>query len=329
MRRRDFIGLACGATVISIPQAAGAQRERMRRISVLMATAADDPLGQAYLASFMQELQQAGWTVGRNVQIDFRWGAGKADDIRKYAAELVALAPDVIVAAGGPSLAALQQATRTVSIVFVGVADPVAAGFVDSLAQPGGNITGLMNLEYGISGKWLELLKQIAPAVTRVAVLRDLANRSGLGQFGALQSAAPSFGVEVFPVGLRDINEVEQGISVLAREPNGGMIVPAGRAGAIFREPIVALAARHKIPTVYSDRVFVTAGGLVSYGPDRAGQYRGAVNYVDRILKGTKPADLPVQAPTKYDLVLNLKAARILGISISPTLLARADEVIE
>jgi putative ABC transport system substrate-binding protein len=305
------------------------QRERMRRIGVLMSTTADNSVGQARLAGFLQGLQQAGWTDGRNVRIDIRWAAGDADRFRKYAAELVALAPDVIFSAGGPALAALQQATRTVSIMFVGVADPVAAGYVDSLARPGGNITGFMNLEYGISGKWLELLKQIAPAVTRVAVIRDLANRSGLGQFGALQNAAPSFGVELIPVGLRDISEIEHGISAFARGPNGGMIVPAGRAGAVYREPIIALAARHGIPAVYSDRVFVTAGGLLSYGPDRDGQYRRAVSYVDRILKGEKPADLPVQAPTKYELVINLKTAKALGLNVPPTLLARADEVIE
>src|SRR5262245_25023054 len=301
----------------------------MRRIGVLMATAAGDSRAQNQLAGFLQGLQQVGWTVGRNVQIDYRWTAGKPDDIRKYATELVALAPDVIFVQGGPQLAALQQATGTIPIVFVGVADPVAAGFVDSLSRPGGNITGFMNLEYGISGKWLELLKQIAPSVTRIAVLRDLDNRSGLGQFGALQTAAPSFGVELNPVGVRDVKEIEQGIGAFARRPNGGMIVPAGRAGVIYRNPIVELAARHRLPAAYSGRVFVDVGGLLSYAPDRDGQFRPAADYVGRILKGEKPGDLPVQAPTKYELVINTKTAKALGLTVPDSLLARADEVIE
>ena len=296
MKRRDFIaGLGVAAAWLVVARAQ--QADRVRRVGVLMPSAADDPQWQPRIAGFLQGLQQVGWTVGRNVQIDFRWNARKADDTRKYATELVALAPDVIFAAGGPTLAALQQVTRTVPIVFVNVADPVGAGFVDSLARPGGNVTGFMNSEYGISGKWLELLKQIAPGVTRVAVIRDLNNRSGLGQFGALQGAAPSFGVELFPVGMRDVGEIERGIGAFARESNGGMIVPQGAAGAFYREPLIMLAARHRLPAVYSDRAFVTDGGLLSYGPDRLDSYRRAAGYVDRILKGEKPADLPVQAP--------------------------------
>jgi len=294
-----------------------------------MAGSPNDARAQNQLARLLQALQQAGWTVGRNLQIDYRWTAGKVEDTRNYAAELIALAPDVIIAAGGPQLAALQQATTTTPIVFVNVADPVAAGFVNSLSRPGGNITGFMNLEYGISGKWLELLKQIAPNVARVAGLRDLANRSGLGQFGALQSAAPSFGVEVTPVGLRDVAEIEHGIGAVAVKPNGGIIVPAGRAGAVYRDPIIKLAAQHRLPAVYSDRVFVTAGGLLSYGPDRDDQFSRAAAHVDRILTGEKPADIPVEAPTKYELVINLKTAKALGLTVPPSLMARADEVIE
>ena len=261
----------------------------------------------------------------RRAQCSDRYPAagGKRDDIRKHAEELVALAPDVIFSAGGPQLAALQQATRTVSIVFVSVADPVAAGFVDSLARPGGNITGFMTSEYGISGKWLDLLKQIALGVTRVAVIRDLSNRSGLGQFGALQGAAQSFGVELIPVGIRDIGEIERGISAFAREPNGGMIVPQGGAAALYREPLIVLVARYRLPAVYSDRIFVADGGLLSYGPDRLDSFRRAAGYVDRILKGEKPADLPVQAPTKYEPVINLKTAKALGLEISSSARAR------
>jgi putative tryptophan/tyrosine transport system substrate-binding protein len=327
--RRSFITLVGGAAAAWPMVAWGQQRERMRRIGVLLPGASDDAVLQPRIAGFLQGLQQTGWTIGRNVQIDLRWTAGKADNIPKYVTELIALAPDVIFSVGGPNLAALQQATRTVSIVFVSVADPVAAGFVDSLARPGGNITGFMNTEYGVSGKWLELLKQIAPGVTRVAVIRDLNNRSGLAQFGALQGAAPSFGVELIPIGISDIGEIERGISAFAREPNGGMIVPAGVGGTIFREPLIMLAARHRLPAVYSDRLAVTGGGLLSYGPDRDGAFRQAASYVDRILKGEKPADLPVQAPTKYETVINLKTAKALGLTIPQPLVGRADEVIE
>jgi putative ABC transport system substrate-binding protein len=328
VKRRDFISLLGGA--VATPLAARAQqREHMRRIGVLMPLAADDPEGQARLTAFLQGLQQFGWTDGRNVRIETRWTAGKPDEIRKYAAEFAALAPDVILAAATPIVAALQPATRSVPIVFVLVADPVAAGFVNSLSRPGGNITGFMNFEYGISAKWLELLKAIAPRVTRVAVIRELTSPSGIGQFGALQTAAPSFGVELIPIGTGDADEIERGITAFMREPNGGMIVPGGVAGTVYRGPIIMLAARHRLPTIYSDRVSVTAGGLISYGPDRVDPFRRAAGYVDRILKGEKPADLPVQAPTKFELAINLKTAKMLDLAVPPSLLARADNVIE
>jgi len=327
VRRREFLGLLSG--LVAWPATLRAQRrEQFRRVGILLGTAADDPRVQVQLARFLQSLQQLGWTVGRNLNIDYRWTAGKVDEARKFAGQLVALAPDAVLVAGGPQLAAMQQATNAVPIVFVGVADPVAAGFVDSLAHPGANATGLMNLEYGISGKWLELLKQVVPEITRVAVLRDLANRSGLGQFGALQSAAPSFGVEVVPIGMRD-KEIEQGVSLFGRRSNGGLIVPAGRPAAVWRQPIVELAARNRLPAVYSDRIFVTEGGLLSYGPDRDEQYGQAATYIDRILKGEKPSNLPVEAPKRYEISVNLKTAKALGLTIPPALLARADEVIE
>jgi len=328
MRRREFLGLVGGA--VAWPSAVEAQsRERSRRVGLLLGAAADDARSQAQLARFLQSMQQLGWTVGKNLNVDFRWTAGKAEDARKLALELVSLAPDVVLVSGGPQLAALQQATNAIPIVFVGVADPVAAGFVDSLARPGGNVTGFMNLEYGISGKWLELLKQVVPRVTRVGVLRDLANQSGVGQFGALQSAAPSFGVELFPIGMRDFKEIERGVESVAGGPNGGLIVPAGRSAAVMRRPIVELAARHRLPTVYSDRVFVTDGGLLSYGPDRDEQYGHAAGHINRILRGEKPSDLPVEAPTKYEIAVNVKTAKALGLTIPPTLLARADDVVE
>ena len=272
----------------------------MRRIGVLMTLAADDPVAQARIAAFLQGLQQSGWTVGRNVRIDYRWAAGNADDTRKYAAELVALAPDVILAAGSAAAAPLLQATRTVPIVFANVPDPVGAGFVDSLARPGGNVTGFTSFEYGMSGKWLELLKEIAPGVTRAAVLRDPAIPAGIGQFGAIQAVAPSFGVEVSPINVRDAGEIERAVAAFARGPNGGLIVTGSALAVLHRDLIITLAARHKLPAVYSDRYFVAAGGLISYGPDYLDKYRHAAGYVDRILKGEKPADLPVQAPTKY-----------------------------
>jgi putative ABC transport system substrate-binding protein len=329
MRRRDFITLVGGAAA-GWPLAARAQQaDRMRRIGVLMAQVADDPEGQTRLTAFLQGLRELGWTDGRNVRIDTRWNASNADEIRKYAADSVALAPDVILAGGTPIVAALQPAIRAVPIVFALVTDPVAAGFVKSLSRPSGNITGFMNFEYGTSGKWLELLKEIAPRVTRVAVIRELTSPSGLGQLDALQSAAPSFGVELIPIGTRDAGEIERGIAAFARGPNDGMIVPAGTATTVFREPIIMLAARHRLPAVYSDRVSVTGGGLISYGPDRVDLFRRAAGYVDRILKGAKPADLPVQAPTKFELVINLKTAKALGLEVPSKLLFTADEVIE
>jgi putative ABC transport system substrate-binding protein len=328
MRRREFITLLGGAT--AWPIAARAQQtERVRRVGMLMSLAADDPESLARLTAFLQRLQELGWTDGRNIRIDYRWAAGDAERSRRYSAELVALAPDVILAAGSVGLEALQQATRTVPIVFVTIADPVGAGFINSLARPGGNATGFSQFEYGVIGKWLELLKEIAPGVTRVAVIRDPTISAGAGQFGAIQTAAPSFGVEVTPVNMRDAGEIERAIAGFARSPNGGLILTAGPLGTIHRELIVTLAARHKLPAVYYERYFVTGGGLISYGPHLIDQYERAAGYVDRILKGEKPADLPVQAPTKYELVINLKTAKALGLTVPPTLLATADEVIE
>ena len=301
----------------------------MRRIGVLLPAAADDPEFQARVGAFLQGLALLGWTIGRNVRIDTRWATANAADIRRHAAELVALAPDVILAHGASAVGPLLQATRTVPIVFPVVADPVGAGFVDSLARPGGNATGFMTFEYSMGGKWLELLKQIAPGVTRAAVLRDPDPRLGTGQFAAIQAVAPSLRVEVSPVNMRDAGEIERAVAAFARSPNGGLIVTASGVAHLHRDLIVTLAARHKLPAVYSERFFVAAGGLISYGPDHIDQYRRAAGYVDRILKGEKPADLPVQAPTKYELVINLKTAKALGLDVPPTLLARADEVIE
>ena len=301
----------------------------MRQIGVLQSLAADDAEGQARLAAFAQGLQQSGWIIGRNVRIDTRWAAGDAERIRRYAAELVALTPDVILVVGAPATGSLLQATRAVPIVFVNVPDPVGAGFVETLARPGGNATGFMNFEYGISGKWLELLKEIAPGVTRVAVLRDSALAAGSGQLGAIQSVAPSFKVELRPIDVRDVGEIERALAAFARASNGGLIVTGSSLAVVHRDLIVTLAARHKLPAVYFQRVYVTDGGLISYGPDFIDQYRRAAGYIDRILKGEKPADLPVQAPTKYELVINLNTARALGLEVPPTLLARAHEVIE
>jgi ABC-type uncharacterized transport system substrate-binding protein len=326
-KRRQFITLIGGA--VTWPMAGNAQAERMRRIAVLMNTAADDPESRARNAAFLQGLQELGWTVGRNVRIDYRWAAGDADRLRRQAAELVALAPEVIMAAGNPTVTALQQATGSVPIVFAGVADPVGSGFVESLARPGGNITGFAPFEFGISGKWLELLKEIAPRVTRAAVLREATQVSGGGQFGAIQAVAPSLGVEVRPIGMRDGGEIERGINAFARDPNGGLIVVGGTSSVVHLKQIITLAARHRLPAVYYYRYFVAAGGLVSYGPDPHDQYRRAAGYVDRILKGEKPADLPVQAPTKYEFAINLKTAKALGLDVPATVLARADEVIE
>jgi putative ABC transport system substrate-binding protein len=326
MKRREFIMLLGG--VAASPLAARAQQERMRRVGVLTYWTADDAEGQARLAAFAQALKQLGWSEGRNLGIDTRWAT--ANDIHRHAAELVALAPDVLVAATGTAtVAALRQATRTVPIVFVTVIDPVGAGFVATLARPGGNATGFTNYEYGMSGKWLELLKEIAPRVTRAAVLRDPAVASGIGQFGAVQAVAPSLGVELSPVDVRDADEIERAVTQFARGSNGGLIVTGSAAAIVHRELIAMLAARHRLPAVYPARFSVTAGGLISYGPDLLDQFRRAAGYVDRILKGEKPADLPVQAPTKYELVVNLKTAKALGLDIPTSVLARADEAIE
>jgi putative ABC transport system substrate-binding protein len=322
------MALAGGAVAIA-PFAVAQQRERMRLIGVLMPATADDPDFQARIAAFHQGLQQSGWTIGDNVRIDTRWATTDAAEIRRHAAELAALAPDVILAHAATTVGPLLQATRTVPVVFPAVVDPVGAGFVDSLARPGGNATGFMNYEYSLSGKWLELLKQIAPSVTRVAVLRNADTPSGPGQFAAIQAAAPSLRVEVNPVNVRDAGEIERAVAAFARAPNGGLIVTASPLAQRHRDLIVALAARHKLPAVYFERLFVAAGGLISYGPDQIDMYRRAAGYVDRILKGEKPADLPVQAPTKYELVINLKTARALNLEVPPTLLAPADEVIE
>jgi putative ABC transport system substrate-binding protein len=328
VKRRDFITLLGGAAA-AWPLAAPAQQpDRIRRIGVLMHLAANDLEGQARFASFLQGLQQLGWTDGRNVRVDTRWGASDAER-RKSAAELEALSPDIILASTTLALVALQQTTRTVPIVFVNVADPVGAGFVESLARPGGNVTGFALFEYSLSGKWLELLKEIAPRVTRVAVIRDSANPAGIGQFAVIQSVAPSFGVELSPVVARDGSEIERLVTAFARSPNDGLIVMGSALGANHSNLIVTLAARHRLPTVYPFRFFVTGGGLISYGPDTIDPYRRAASYVDRILKGEKPADLPVQAPTKYQLVINLKTVKALGLEVPPMLLARADEVIE
>jgi ABC-type uncharacterized transport system substrate-binding protein len=329
VRRREFITLLGGAAV-TWPLAARAQQgERMRRIGVLMPRAANDPESLARIAAFQQGLQQWGWTEGRNVRIDTQWAGGSAEAIRKHSAELAALAPDIILAHGGATVGPLLTATSAVPIVFVSVTDPVGAGFVDNLARPGGNATGFILFEYTLSGKWLELLKQIAPGVTRAAVLRDAALGAGPGQFGVIQAVAPSLGVEVSPVNVRDAGEIERTVAAFARSSNGGLIVTGSALTAVHRDLIVTLADRHKLPAVYFERRFVTEGGLISYGPDVVDQYRRAAGYVDRILKGEKPADLPVQAPTKYELVLNLKTAKALGLDVPPMLLARADEVIE
>ena len=328
MRRREFITLL-GGTAIWLLAARAQQSERKRRVGVLMGLSADDAEAQDRIAAFVHGLQQLGWTDGRNLQIDYRRGAGDTDLTRRYAAELVALAPDVILASGGTVVGALLQATRTVPIVFTQTPDPVAAGFVASLARPGGNATGFTTSEYSISGKWLELLKEIAPRVTRAAVLRDPTIPAGIGQFASIQSVAQSFGVELSSVDMRDASEIERDVTGFARGSNSGLIVTSSGLAAVHRELIITLAARYRLPAVYSYRYFVTDGGLTSYGPDPIDQYRRAAGYVDRILKGEKPADLPVQAPVKYELVINLKTARALGLDVPPILLATADEVIE
>jgi putative ABC transport system substrate-binding protein len=328
MRRRDFITVLGGAAA-AWPLAARAQQgERMRRIGILLPAAADDPVYQAWVGAFLQGLALLGWTIGRNVRIDTRWAGANAADFPRHAAELVALAPDVILAHGSLTVAALLQATRTVPIVFPFAVDPVGAGLVDSLARPGGNATGFMIFEFSMGGKWLELLKQIAPSVTRAAVLRTTQG-SGTSQFAAIQTAAPSLRVEVNPINMRDTSEIERDVAAFALSPNGGLIVAGTLAATLHRNLIITLARRHKLPAVYPDRIFVTSGGLISYGPDRLDQYRRAAGYVDRILKGEKPADLPVQAPTRFETVINLKTAKALGLTVPPTLLSTADEVIE
>jgi len=329
MRRREFITLLCGAAT-TWPLAAHAQQpERMRRIGVLMGRSANDPEGQAFVAAFLQGLQELGWSDGRNVTIDMRWFTGNSADFRKYAAELVALAPDVILAHTSPAVAALGQITRTVPIAFALVADPVGAGYVDSLARPGGNITGFVSFEYSISGKWLQLLKEIAPGVTRVAVTRDPSIAAGPAEFAVIQALAPSLGAELRPVDVQDEGEIERALALFAQSPNSGLIVTSSAQAISHRDLIIALAARHRLPAVYFGRLWAAAGGLISYGPDFLDQFRRAAGYVDRILKGEKPADMPVQVPTKYELVINLKTAKALGLTVPPSLLAQANEVIE
>jgi putative tryptophan/tyrosine transport system substrate-binding protein len=328
MRRREFLGLLGGAAAAWPRSARAQQAERVRRIGVLMNTAADDPEGQARNAAFVQALRQFGWTDDRNSRIETRWSAD-AGNTRRYATELVALAPDVILAAGSAAMVALQQTTRTVPIIFVTIIDPVGAGYVESLARPGGNVTGFSLFEYGLSGKWLELLKEIAPGVTRVAVLRDSAVGSGVGQYAIIQAVAPSFGVELRPIDMRDASEIGRAVVAFAREPNSGLIIAGSPSLTDYRNLIFTLAARHRLPAVYPFAYFSRSGGLISYGPDSITPYRRAADYVDRILKGEKPADIPVQAPTKYELVINLKTAKALGLTVPPTLLARADEVLE
>jgi putative tryptophan/tyrosine transport system substrate-binding protein len=328
LKRRDFISLLGGAA--AWPLAARAQQtERMRRIGVLLPASANDNAFQDRIGAFLQGLQQLGWSIGRNVRIDTRWATNDPTEIRRNAAELAALAPDVVVAFAASTVGAMLQSTRSVPVVFPGVADPIAAGFVDSLARPGGNATGFLLFEYGMAGKLLELLKEIAPSVMRAGVLRDTATPSGPAQFGILQAVAPSLRVEVSPINMRDAPGIERGVAEFAHSPNIGLIVPASGSAATHRTLIVMLAARHRLPAVYSSRFYVASGGLISYGPDYVDQFRRAAGYVDRILKGEKPADLPVQAPTKYELVINLATANALGLEIPPKLLARADEVIE
>jgi putative ABC transport system substrate-binding protein len=329
MKRRQFISLLGGAAAAWPLAARAQQRERMRRVGVFTPGAADDPEHQARNAAFLQGLGELGWIVGRNMRIEYRWGAGDYERFRAMAAELVALAPDVILAQGSSTVTALQKTSSTVPIVFANVTDPVGSSLVTSLARPGGNATGFVTTEFGFSGKWLELLKELAPRVTRVAVLRSSAVASQIGLFGGIQSVAPSLGVELRPINTGDAGEIERAVAAFAGKPNGGLIAASGSGVLLHRELIVALAARHRLPAVYPYRSHVTSGGLACYGPDSVDQFRRAAQYVDRILRGEKPADLPVQAPTKYELLINLKTAKALGLAVPPTLLARADEVIE
>jgi putative ABC transport system substrate-binding protein len=330
MRRREFVKAITASFVCAWPLAARAQQpERIRRIGVLMNLAADDPDASARVAALAQGLQELGWTVGRNLRIDYRWGAGVADLYRRYGAELVALAPDLILASGVPAISAVQQARRTMPVVFVDTTDPVAAGVVASLARPGGHATGFMQFEFGMSGKWLELLKEIAPGVTRAAVIRNPMTPAGAGQQGAIQAVAPTLRVEISPIDVRDASEIEHAIAAFAGKPNGGLIVLSTSLALAHREQIISSAARHRLPAVYPFRIYVDGGGLLSYGPDKIDPYRRAAIYVDRILKGERPADLPVQAPTKYELAINLKTAKTLGLDVPLSLQQRADEVIE
>ena len=329
MRRREFLGVLSGAAG-AWPFAARAQQPAgMRSIGIILPAAADDAEFQAWVEAFRQALAQLGWTIGRNVRIDIRWATTNAAEIRRHAAELAALTPDVILAFGTSTVGPMLQATRTVPVVFPVAGDPVGAGFVDSLARPGGNATGFLSFEYGVSGKWLELLKQIAPGVTRVAVLRDPTTPTGSAMFGVIQAMGPSLRVEVDPVNIRDDAEIERGVTAFARTANGGLIVTPSKLAEVHRDLIITLAARHKLPAVYNERHFVAAGGLISYGPDFTNLFRQSASYVDRILKGEKPADLPVQTPTKYELVINLKTAKALGLTVPPSVLASANEVIE
>jgi putative ABC transport system substrate-binding protein len=328
MRRREFITLLGGATAAWPLSARAQQDERIRRVGVLISQGANDAVAQERYAAFLQGLQRSGWEVGRNVRIETRWSASSVD-ARKSAAELVALAPDVILATGSATTGPLLQVTRSAPIVFVHTPDPVGAGYVNSMSRPGGNATGFINFEYGIGAKWLELLKQVVPSLKRAAIVRDPAITAGIGMWGAIQAAAPSLGIEVIPVNFQEGSEMEHALAVFARSSNGGLIVTGSGLAVTNRDLIVSLSARHKLPAVYFERFFVTAGGLASYGADMVEQYRQAAGYVDRILRGEKPADLPVQAPTKYELVLNLKTANALGLEIPPVVLARGDEVIE
>jgi putative ABC transport system substrate-binding protein len=328
VKRREFITLLGGA--VAWPLAARAQQPgRMPRIGVLLPATADDPQYQAWVGAFVQGLAQSGWSIDRNVSIDTRWATAKADAIRRHAAELVALTPDVILAPGASTVRPLLQVTRTVPIVFAIVGDPVGAGFVDSLARPGGNVTGFMAFEYGLGGKWLELLKEIAPGVTRVAVLRDPTTTSGTALFGVIQAMSPSLRVEVNHVNVQDAADIQRAVPAFAQSSNGGLIVTGSPPTIIHRDLIIKLAAQHRLPAVYYERTFVAVGGLISYGPYQIDQFRQAAGYVDRILKGEKPADLPVQAPNRYETVINLKTAKALGLTVPDSLLARVDEVIE
>jgi putative ABC transport system substrate-binding protein len=327
MRRRDFIkGIAVSTTW---PLAARAQQPLVRRIGVIVPATADDPEFHAWIGAFLQGLALLGWTIGNNVRLEIRWAGGNADDIRRHATELVALAPDIILAHGASTASRVLQATHTVPIVFPVVFDPVGAGLVDSLARPGGNVTGFMPSEYSIGGKWLDLLKQISPNVTRVAVFRDTTTPTGAAMFGVIQAAASPLGLEVTALNMRDAGEIQRGITEFVRSANGCLVVTASGLAAVHRDLIISLAAKHKLPAVYYERLFVASGGLISYGADFVDLYRRAAGYVDRILRGEKPADLPVQASTKYTLAINLKTAKALGLAIPPAVLASTDEVIE